>query len=516
MSAQGADGISDVNGPPGGPLKVFINYRREDVSGDARLLYERLKERFGDENVFFDVKLEPGVDWLAEIRSNGARGGVFLALIGPRWVSSLQGRRVAGVSHPVEDFVRREIEWALREWPGVVIPVLLGVTMPAPEVLPRSIRGLCRKHAVELRHASFDRDIAHLTERLERIESAGSDPADPGVAGARDASGTTQLAGHRMVSEITATVPTPHDDHYDDVIDGMLEGTVVPVLGSSVRGLLPDSRELAAHIANTFNISESYDLAKIAQYVAVTKGERRLYTAMRDVFASESEPADIHLFLAGFPRLLRELALPPRHQMIISASYDGALERAFESANEPFDYAVYLTGSGWFVHLPWGEQDAEPVAVTIKEPQRYADFPIDDDGELERTVIVKIHGAADGQEGEFKWVDNYVVTEDQYIDYLPTDTIHSLVPVQILDKLKSSHCLFLGYMMRDWNERVFLRRIWQRERISEKSWAIEHEPDVLEKDSWGLVGHVELLAASLPEYVGELQARLTAMRDGPA
>jgi hypothetical protein len=301
------------------------------------------------------------------------------------------------------------------------------------------------------------------------------------------------------------------------VADGIVDGTVVPVLGSCVRGSLPDADELAAHIAETFDIERgSRDLAEIAQYVAVTRGERRLYTAMKEVFASESEPTDVHLSLAAFPGLLRAKGLLPHPQMIISASYDRALERAFEDANEPFDYAVYIASAGWFVHFPWGEQDAEPIAAIINEPQKYTNFPIDDDGELERTVIVKIHGATDGQEGTFKWTNDYVVTEDQYIDYLPTDNIHKLVPFQILDKLKSSRCLFLGYALRDWNARVFLRRIWQGEAISEKSWAIENEPDVLEKDSWGLVGHVELLSAALPEYVRELQAHLVAMHGVPA
>ena len=33
--------------------------------------------------------------------------------------------------------------------------------------------------------------------------------------------------------------------------------------------------------------------------------------------------------------------------------------------------------------------------------------------------------------------------------------------MQILDKLQDSHCLFLGYTVRDWNLRVFLKRIWE-------------------------------------------------------
>ena len=143
-----------------------------------------------------------------------------------------------------------------------------------------------------------------------------------------------------------------------------------------------------------------------------------------------------------------------------------ALERAFEDANEPFDYAVYIAGSGWFVHVPWGERDSEPVATTILEPRKYVGFPIDDDGQLERTIIVKIHGGADGQEGGVTWRNNYVVTEDHYIDYLPTHNIQDHLPIQILDKLTGSRCLFLGYGLRNWNSRVFLRRIWRGKPIT--------------------------------------------------
>ena len=96
------------------------------------------------------------------------------------------------------------------------------------------------------------------------------------------------------------------------------------------------------------------------------------------------------------------------------------------------------------MHVPWGEHASGPSATTIVEPRTYVDFPVDDDGELERTIIVKIHGGPDGNEGSVVWRNNYVVTEDQYIDYLPTENIVDHVPIQILDKLTGSRCLFLG------------------------------------------------------------------------
>ena len=91
----------------------------------------------------------------------------------------------------------------------------------------------------------------------------------------------------------------------------------------------------------------------------------------------------------------------------------------------------------------------------------------------------------------------------------PSNPVESLVPVQILGKLTDSHCLFLGYAMRDWHLRVFLKRIWRGQPLGSKSWAVERDPDVLEKDFWSQFG-VEFFAAALDEYVEALGQHVLA------
>ncbi len=483
---------------------VFINYRRQDASGHALLLADKLRQQFGPDNVHLDVDQESDADRLATITATD----VFLTLIGPGWLSSL---RTAGAQRHAEDVARREVEWALRERPDSVIAVLVDAAMPDAEALPRSLRGLCRRECAELRHASFERDVGGLVARMRRV--AGSRAQPPRVADSRRsvATGARPVSGQSGRAQTTAGIPIPYRDHYVEVISGMLSGTVVPLLGPGVRSGVSAVDPIAGPLAEQFELNSS-SLAQLAQRIAVTLGERRLYTAMRDLLIDQSTPADLHVFLAEFPRMVRQLGLAPRPQLIISANYDTALERAFEDANEPFDYAVYVAGSGWFVHVPWGEDAAEPVARTILEPRTYVGFPIDDDGQLERTIIVKIHGGPDGHEGEVAWRNNFVVTEDHYIDYLPTHNVQDYLPIQVLDKLTGSRCLFLGYMLRDWNARVFLRRIWRGAPISENSWAIEEDPDRLEKASWGAIGHVELLGAALPEYIHALRTALVDRR----
>jgi hypothetical protein len=96
-------------------LRVFINYRRDDTWAAAQLVYDRLANNFGSENVFLDVQdVQPGMKWLEEIKSHRASSDVLLSLIGPYWVSIMKAREHAAVAGPAEDYVRFEIEYALR------------------------------------------------------------------------------------------------------------------------------------------------------------------------------------------------------------------------------------------------------------------------------------------------------------------------------------------------------------------------------------------------------------------
>lgn len=501
MSDRGV-GISATVGNSGPDFAVFINYRRDDTGGQARLLTRELRDHFGKDSVYFDVDEKPGIDWLERISDKGAGAAVFLALIGPHWLDSLKARAVEAQLAGSTDFVRREIEWALQQWPGAIIPVLIDAPPPPPEQLPRSIEALPRKQGVVLRHARFDDDLANIVMLLDGIRNGEAPPPE------LPPESLTPVAP-RDGSEPASSVPAPDQGHYNDVIDAMLRGTVVPLLGASLRAALPDARYLATRLANEFNLGEtSSDLAEIAQHIAVTHGEAELYTVTQDIVDESAEPMPVHEFLAELPGLFRERGLIPRPQLIISTNYDCALEKAFQAKSEPFDYAVYVADEGRFAHFPWDEQASGPTMTRIDNPRKYLGFPIDG-RKVQRTVIVKIHGAPDAKYKMLLDSDSYVITEDHYINYLPTHDIHDSLPIQILDKLKGSRRLFLGYALRSWNARMVLRRIWQDKARGGESWAIANRPDALEESLWTAVGGVKLLSAHSSDYIAGLSAALS-------
>jgi hypothetical protein len=481
--------------------KVFINYRREDTQGEAGRLSDRLKAHFGDDAVYLDVEGRAGVDWLKEIQSRGAEAAVVLCLIGKDWLESLRARS-APVMRGRPDYTRQEIEWALSDWSGRIFPVLIDAAMPDRYQVPRSLRGIWTKQAIPVRSDSFDRDVAELIRQI-----AEDVPSTAATVPAAETAAPRPVLPRRAKPALT--VSTPSEGHYDEVINEMLEGWVVVFLGPNVRGSLPDSAYLAASLANEYGFSQvSPDLAEVAQRVLLIEGEDKLYGSIKRILGAASKPIAVHDFLAAFPRLLRQRGLPPAPLLIISTNYDWALEHAFETTNEPFDYAVYMAGSGRFVHYPWGDRDGEPQAITIDTPREYNGFPISED--VERTVLIKVHGSVDGEDPLFASGNSYLLTEDDYLRYLHAQEINDLLPVQILERIRRRKCLFLGYPLKDWNARLLLRSIWRETTLRNRSWAIEHDPEELELLTWRTIGNVDLLSADISKYVAQLRSTLLA------
>jgi len=150
--------------------KVFVSYRREDTAGHAGRLFDAIVARFGDDHVFMDVDLQPGVDFVSRIEETIDRSAVLLVIIGPKWATVTKaGEGQPRLSDP-RDYVRLEVETALARPDVQVIPVLVGgAQMPVAEQLPESLQPLRRRNALELSDARWRYDVGRLVNSLAGV-----------------------------------------------------------------------------------------------------------------------------------------------------------------------------------------------------------------------------------------------------------------------------------------------------------------------------------------------------------
>ena len=281
-------------------------------------------------------------------------------------------------------------------------------------------------------------------------------------------------------------------NHLAEVAEALLAGRLVPVLASAV-DLAPD---LAARFG--YPAGDVLETARVSQYAATMRGYGPLHDELRNA-AERGEPTAVHRFFASLPPILRKRGLP--HQLLVTADYDGALERAFADAGEAVDVVAYLAAGpnrGKFCHFT-----ADGATHVIDVPGDYA-------AELsleQRTVIVRVRGRADTS-SERGW-ESFVVTEDDHLDYLRRADVAGALPIGLAATLRRSHLLFLGYAVRDWCLRLVLSRICAELPPAYRSWAVTAEPRPIEEGLWRAVG-VDLVRAQLEAYLDALAHTLAA------
>ncbi|HSL03717.1 MAG TPA: toll/interleukin-1 receptor domain-containing protein [Nitrospiraceae bacterium] len=149
--------------------KVLISYRREDNADVTGRIYEWLTRKFGREAVFKDVDSIPlGVDFRIYLDQQVAKCDVFLAVIGRDWMEKRDSKGQSMLDGAV-DFVRIEIESALkRQIP--VIPVLVsGASIPPAERLPASLQGLPYRNGIPVRpDPDFRSDMGRLIKNVKQ------------------------------------------------------------------------------------------------------------------------------------------------------------------------------------------------------------------------------------------------------------------------------------------------------------------------------------------------------------
>lgn len=303
------------------------------------------------------------------------------------------------------------------------------------------------------------------------------------------------------------------------LISGLLKKSeVVPFLGAGVNfgtrqppdakwdekasSFLPSGRELSLSLADSVGFPSQddhdlADLAKVASFFVDTAGRKRVRERLHELFDHDFEPCDIHNYLAS-------LSAPV---LIVTTNYDDLTERAFKKAGKPYDLVVHPTDrKDVEASVVWWQHGAtKPEAIAPNK--LYIDLKT-------TNVIYKMHGTVDRPLGEW---DSYVITEEDYIDFLTRMTGQTAVPAQFMRHFRSRSFLFMGYGLNDWNFRVVLNNLkcvlpsnpdgsvaLPEENLP--SWAIQFRPSDLERELWDM-RKVKIYDVDINEFVKQLREK---------
>jgi len=305
---------------------------------------------------------------------------------------------------------------------------------------------------------------------------------------------------------------------YTLIRDRLGEGKVIPFLGSGASlsqrasdfvwnkdcaDCLPTATELARHLAQKSDfphdlppnlpddlaprILEHFgpDLAKVAQYYHIVGGRVPLEDALHHIFDRDYQPGSLHAYLATIQTPI----------LIVTTNYDDLIERAFDNTRRAYDVVIHTTYPEETDRILWwrfGAANPEPV------------MPDKLNIDLQATpVIYKIHGTVDRRDAKR---DQYVITEDDYIDFLARMVRGRAIPKIFAEPFSIRNFLFLGYGLRDWNMRVVWNRIERGLKRDPKritSWAIQHKISPLERRFWQ-EHRVETYEMTVDDFVKKL------------
>jgi hypothetical protein len=321
--------------------------------------------------------------------------------------------------------------------------------------------------------------------------------------------------------------------HYLAVVAGLTKGRLVPFLGLDVNligrsqldpwvpgTVLPGYKELVQYLATRSGQPVPFipALADVSQYALLhEEREGPFYEDLSAIFSRPAEPTSLHQFWAKIAAHNEALTASvssgddsARRFLIVSNTYDNLLETAFKREGigrfHLVSYVAHGGSKGKFRHTifakPQGGSEAiQQASVVIENANSYLLYD-------QAPVILKFPGTAGDVGG-----GRFAITEDQYFDLLDNRELSSVLPGQLLTKLRTSSHLFLGYNVREWCLRALLYRLWEVRKPPFDSWAVADDPPDVERTYWKACD-VDLIESDLAEYLSELRRYFASLAPG--
>jgi len=236
------------------------------------------------------------------------------------------------------------------------------------------------------------------------------------------------------------------EDDWDLLLKRIKKGECTPFLGSGASSeKISVSSKIADEWARKYDypMEDSDDLTRVAQFVAITKGDKvfpkeevcnKITELSEEVTPTYFEtPDEIHGVLADLP-------LP----IYITTTYDDLMVQALKSrGKEPIQEICR-----------WDE-------YLMKRKPTSSDF----DPTPEKPLVYHLHGC-------YKIPESLVLTEDDYLNFLvAVSKVQELLPPRIQQAFGGTSLLLLGYKVTDWDFRVLCRIL---EEYIERSMGRKH------------------------------------------
>ena len=288
--------------------------------------------------------------------------------------------------------------------------------------------------------------------------------------------------------------PVFGDDEWDDLLDFVEQGKVIPVVGEAAvtfsdedRPLYPWlARELAGRLSVPPEMLPDFPtVSSVAQSHLARGGERnQIYSRLHRIL---KDPA-----LTPGPTL-RQLCEVEAFRLVLTTTFDPLLERAMDAAQNG-------TGGRTLVAAFF------PGASQKDLPARMAD--------LHQRTLYHLLGRVSVAAGEF------VALEEDLLDFLSELPRHLGADVMrnLSAELRSQALLAIGLNFSDWIVRLFLRMARQDSlsRVSLHSWLAEGPLENVSKSMVlffsGISKNIQVVECDPPAFVAELARRWKARR----
>jgi hypothetical protein len=236
------------------------------------------------------------------------------------------------------------------------------------------------------------------------------------------------------------------DADWELLLERIKDRSCTPFLGAGAcYGVIPLGAEIAKQWAeeHSYPLEDSHDLAKVAQYIAVTRDymypkfkiQKQLQKIPPPDFTKDDEP---HAALADLP-----------FPIYMTTNYDDYMTKALLSQQKDPKQEVCR----WNTRVKGRDEQSIFDGTPAFSPSPA------------NPVVFHLHGHLNSPA-------SLVLTEDDYLDFLiELSRNQGLLPARIRRAMTDSSLLFLGYRLADWDFRVLFRGIVN---YLEKSTAYAH------------------------------------------